>query len=215
MITLNEFKTKYKKELDFLKEEGCLIDDWSNVYDHCLKEGQIAQIISNLLEFSKYDQEILVKAALLHDWYKRGEGEAVSKRGAKKYDIKAKESARLLKEFGYSEEIVELAQSIGHTSLRDILTTNNFIKRLMHYIDDITYGDELVALDIRIDRLEEAERYKELNEMGRKIFSGKTYFQVQREVGHMIEKEIANRINVRPNQVIPIIKKYLLSTFGT
>ncbi|MEK9166215.1 MAG: HD domain-containing protein [Patescibacteria group bacterium] len=214
MGKLQDFEHRYQQELVVLKEKGRLIEDWANVYRHCFTEGLIANVFAELLQLPSEEQEPLVKAALLHDWYKRNEREAVNKEGFGQYDAKAKESARLLRSFGYSEEIVELTESVGHTSLKDIQNTQSFLKKLMHYIDDIALSDKVVALDKRIDQLEAAERYKELNESGRTIFNGRTYFEVQRAIGHEIEKEVAARVGIEASELITLVQGKLQNDYN-
>ena len=214
MSMIREFEAQYQAELNFLKEKGMLVGEWSNVYDHCFTEGLVADVLATMLQLSKEEHELLVKAALLHDWYKRNEREAANTLGAAQYDIKAHESAKLLRDAGYPDIIVELTESVGHTSLTSILNSQIFLHRLMHYIDDITYGKKVVGLDERISALESAERYKELNESGRAIFGGKTYFEVQREVGYSIEKEISEKLQVSQSEVISLVQKNLSEVFG-
>lgn len=211
---LQDFEQKYQTELGVLKENGRLVEDWANVFGHCFTEGLTADVFAELLNLPAGERGFLVKAALLHDWYKRNEREAANKEGFGQYDAKAKESARLLRSFGYPEEIVELTESVGHTSLQDIQSTENFLKKLMHYIDDIIFGNKVVTLDERVDQLEAAERYKELNESGRGIFNGRTYFEVQREVGHKIEQEIASRLGIEAPRLIPLVQEKLQSDYN-
>ncbi|MBI3631388.1 MAG: HD domain-containing protein [Candidatus Staskawiczbacteria bacterium] len=208
-----KFEKKFNKELIFLKNEGKLVDDWANVFNHCYTEGLVASILGELIRFKKEDQDLLITAAILHDWFKRNEREATNKYGAEEYNKKAKESSRFLKEAGYCNDVVLLTESVGHSSLNNILG-KDLIYQVMHYIDDITFGNTVVSLDERIDELESAERYRELNESGRKFFNGKTYFQVQREVGHIIENEIAKRLKVNPEMIVSLIKHRLKKSFN-
>lgn len=187
--------------MDFLKEKGELIGEWSNVYDHCFTEGLVANIVGDFLALESREKVVLIKAALLHDWYKKKEREAADKFGAQEYDNTAREGAKLLREFGYSEEVILLTGSVGHASLKELLSGGSFLQHIMYYIDNITWRDKVTSLDERMDQLESADRYRELNELGRKIFNGRTYFEVQRELGHNIENEIASRIGIKPNDI--------------
>lgn len=214
MNKLQQFKTKYKKELNILKKEGKLIGQWSNIFDHCLTEGLLADTFSDLLDLSVDDKENLIKAALLHDWYKRVEREAVSQLGFTEYDFKAIASGEKLKKLGYSDRVVELTQSVGHTSLKKVMESNDMIIRVIHLIDDLTIGDKIVELDERVDNLEQAERYKELNEEGRKIFFGKTYFQIQRQLGHQIISQVCEKTGIAPNKLTSILKEKLSKKYN-
>ncbi|MDP3764320.1 MAG: HD domain-containing protein [bacterium] len=208
-----KFEKKFNRELNFLKNKGRLVDDWINVFNHCFTEGLVASVLGELLGFKEKDQDMLIIAAILHDWFKRNEREAVNKYGAEEYNKKAKESSQFLKEAGYYDDVILLTESVGHSSLSNILG-KDFIYQVMHYIDDITFGNAVVSLDERIDELESAERYRELNESGKKLFNGKTYFQVQREVGHIIENEIAKRLKVSPEMIVSLIKRKLKELFN-
>ena len=185
----SKIENLYPKEFEILRKYGQLKDEWANVYEHCKTESVIALVISDLLKLKKDEKDILAKAAILHDWYKRKERET------QEYNKSAKDSYNKLLELGVDKRIVDIAHSVGHTSLLDIQATHDFLKKIMHFIDDITFGNEIVEIDERIDELEKAERYKELNEGGRVVYNGRTYFEVQREVGVKIQCEIEELIN--------------------
>lgn len=188
------FVSMYPEEVAVLRDRGRLIDDWANVFEHCVTEARAASLLAVALKLSPQDRDNLVKAAFLHDWNKRNEREAANKEGFKAYNEHASLSAKGLSEMGYSKRVVGLTESVGHTSLKSIEASADFLARVMHYLDDITHGDKVVGLDERIDQLEAAPRYKDLNESGRAIHGGRTYFQVQREVGKAIEAEIEARL---------------------
>ena len=200
MKNKQQIEEEFKLECSILKNEGQLIDDWSNVYDHCISEAIVASCVSDLLKLPKEQSTKLISAAILHDWYKRVE------RTSGRYDESAKESYDKLLALGIDEYVVELAHSVGHTSISDVANSNDFLKKVMHYIDDVTLNDKLVELDERMDSLENSEKYRELNESGRKIY-GRTYFEMQRELGKEIEKEIETRTNLTPKTLISEIKK--------
>lgn len=206
------FKKKYAKELLFLKREGQLVGDWSNVFQHCLTEARIAVVLSDLLKLSPQEKETLVKAALLHDWFKRHEREAVIKYGQSKYDQQAEKSSQQLMQKGYSEDIVTLTVCVGHTSLKEIEQTNDFLRKVMHFIDDITVGDQIVSIDERVDSLESLDRYKELDQQGKAIFNGMTFFQKQRQLGHKIEKEILVKTDMSVGELIDFLRKSIVNT---
>jgi hypothetical protein len=201
------FIFRYKKDLDFIRIQGNLVGEWANVFEHCLTEGMVAEILGTELQLS--DCDTLVRAAILHDWFKRHEREAVKIGGATQYDKAAIENGLKLQSANYSERIIELTQSVGHTSLMKIMTSDDFTARLMHYIDDITYNNNVVVIDERMDNLESADRYKELNESGRNIFSGRTYFQIQRSLAHKIEQDIAIKLNIKDQDVVPLVQTKL------
>lgn len=193
MAARTKMEQLYPKEFEILKKHGQLTGDWENVYEHCKTECAAALALAELLQLNDADKNILAKAAILHDWYKRKEGES-SVRGFDEYNKAVEMSFDELIKLGVDKRIVEVAHSVGHTSLLEIQSTDDELRKLMHYIDDITMGDKIVGLNTRIDYLEGADRYKELNESGRKVHSGQTYFEVQRNVGKEIEEWIINEI---------------------
>ena len=202
-----DIEKKYKREFDILVQKGNLVKDWTNVYQHCKTEGFVAAIMSNLLKLSKEESDILIKAAILHDWYKRNERERADKKGFEEYVKSEKDSYNELIKLEVDKRVVDVAHSVGSLSLNKIIDSTDFLKRLMHYIDDICLGDKIVEVDERIDYLENQEKYHELNESGRKVFSGKTYFKVQREVAKQIQTEIESKLNIEPNSLVRLIKE--------
>lgn len=212
-LALETFKNRYDRELNVLTTHGELIGDWSNVYDHCLTEGLVASVFADLLKLDADDREALVKAALLHDWYKRKEREAAGQHGASQYDAAALRSAEGLKSLGYSERIAELTASVGHTSLKAIEATDDFLRKLMHYIDDMVLQKTVIGLRERVQRTWAKDQYRELNESGRAVFGGKTYAQVQEEVGLKIERQVARRLGCAPGEVMIRVKDALKETY--
>lgn len=200
------FVALYPEEVAVLRDKGRLTGEWANVFDHCVTEARAASLLAVALKLSTQDKDDLIKAAFLHDWNKRNEREAANKEGYKAYNEHASLSAKGLSEMGYSKRVVELTEAVGHTSLKAIEASTDFLARVMHYLDDVTHGDKVVGLDERVDQLEAAPRYKELNESGRAIHGGRTYFQVQRQVGKAIEAEIEARLGL---PVIPMLQEAL------
>ena len=194
-------------EMRHSKKTGLLpkSEGWRNVLEHELVEAEAADILAEKLGISHKERKNLRIAALLHDVYKRKEIERAREGGASSFDSSAEDQANWIKSLGYSEDVVELVQSVGHTSLEEFsrdFDTIPTVRKIIHYADDITSGSEVVPLDERISQLERKPEYKELNESGRAIF-GKTYSEVQREVSKRIEEEFASRLGVSDPTTIP------------
>lgn len=183
----------YPQEFSILLNKGNLVEDWSNVYEHCKLEGIIAYYLSNKLCLSDIDTNDLVKAAILHDWFKRVERESQN------YDSNL--SYKGLLELGYSNRIVDIAHSVGHTSLVWI-EKSDLLRKIMHFIDDIVSGVEISEINIRVDFLEKSGRYAKLAEETRLIHNGRTLFEVQKEVGNKIQNEIENIADMQPGSLI-------------
>lgn len=207
----------YEAEFTLLKEKGRLVGDWGNVYDHCKKEAEAAWGMAVLLTITPDDDDldILVEAAILHDWYKRNEREAANAAGGSpdKYNEAAVLSRQGLLDLGYSERIVDIAHSVGHTAIQEVAASDDLLKRAMFFLDNIVHGDQLVELDERMDALEAAPRYKELNESGRSVltgaFAGKTYFEAQRQLGRQIQAELEVKADIKPGTLVVELKKML------
>ncbi len=184
-------------------------DSFRNVVEHELVEAEAADVLAEKLGLPEAERKVLRTAALLHDVRKRRELEKAEKEGPSGFDESAKEQSDWIISQGYSDEVVKLTESTGHTSLEEF--TRNFdsiptVRKIMHYVDDITLNNDLVLLDDRMDYLEENQKYKELNEEGKKIF-GRPYFEVQREVSKRIEEEFAPRLGISDPTQIPLFIK--------
>lgn len=128
---------------------------------------------------------------------------------------------------GFSENVIRLANSVGHESLEETqkilakqeLDTYDKAYLLLHYVDDITRGSEWIEpaetlidgarrneLDRRIDKNEAnaqpGKPYEGLNAEGRHYFVGETTFEAQRRIGMLVEARIAEMIYENTNQMI-------------
>jgi hypothetical protein len=200
-----DIEKEFQSEFDLLKNEGRLTDDWSNIYNHCKLEGIVAMILSNLINLSEDDSKVLIKAAILHDWYKKYEIEQSKGLGNIEYQNSEHDSYNKLLAVGVQNKSVDVAHSVGALSLKEIIGSQDLLKKLMHFIDDICLNDKLVEIDERIDYNE--RKYPQLNEAGRKIFEGKTYFEMQRKIGKQIQSEIEGILKIESNTLVPLIKK--------
>src|SRR5689334_17188270 len=87
-----DIEKDFHSEFTLLKNEGRLTGDWINIYNHCKLEGEVAVILSKLINLSESDSKILIKAAILHDWYKRTEIEQSQGLDIKAYENSEQES---------------------------------------------------------------------------------------------------------------------------
>lgn len=192
------------------KQEG-----WRNVVEHELVESEACDVLAESLGLNKKDRAGVVKAASIHDVYKRKEKEDLTKYGPQGYDISQEEEANFLRSRNFSEEVISLAQSVGHGSLlamvkdplADKLELKDDIKittLVIHYVDDITLNNDLVPLNRRIDYLNNNPNYRSINELGKTIFNGRMFFEVQREVSRLIQEDFASRLNVSPAENLPL-----------
>ncbi|TSC75816.1 MAG: glycosyltransferase [Parcubacteria group bacterium Gr01-1014_31] len=192
---LQTFGNLFPAELAILQNQGQLTGEWSNVADHCLTEAAAADILAELLQLPAADRTTLVKAALLHDWYKRKERERVTREGQGTYDASAATSEQGLAALGVDPTVVTIAHRVGHTQCRYFLDHPDapLLERAMFWLDTVTHGNRIVGINERVDQLESADRYRELNEQGRAVLGGKTYFQAQRGTALAIERQLTQR----------------------
>lgn len=199
----------YSKEFQILKNHGRLVDDWSNVYDHCKKEAEIALILSRLLNLTPDNTDKLVKSAILHDWNKRNERESANATGFMAYKESEQKSEEGLLALGVNHVVVDIAHSVGSTDLNTIEQCDDVLKMAMHYIDDITSNTEVVEINERCDRLEKLDRYKQWNEYGRTLYDGLTMFEKQRIVGMKVQNGLEVLIGIEQNSLTSVIKSKL------
>jgi hypothetical protein len=205
-----QFARQYPDVIKLYREQGLLPknEGWSNVAHHCLVEGVAADTLAEKIALSEEDKQVLTECALLHDFYKRKSIELIRANpdNAVKADIlSGEQSTAILIEKGVNEKvIVALKNALGPDSLKsenvEKMTT---VEKIMHYLDDITLGDDLVPLKERMAALK--IRYPIINEEGNGIF-GKPYYDQQYEIGAGIEAELAERLVLERPEDLP---KYL------
>lgn len=213
--------------------------DWGNVSEHCLVEVARVDVFAEKLNLPEDLKNDLKIAAALHDFFKKGEKEIVTSEGLSwdSFEKASEESTRQMREAGFSERVIRLANSVGHESL---LETESILKKeslsledisylILHYVDDYTIGSDWVKpveeingkqvnnLDFRVNKNEANPRYAKLNEEGRKKFAGETTFEAQRRIGHLVEEKLASIITekigltITPKELPQFIDKEIQS----
>lgn len=190
------------------------LDIWRNVSEHCLVQSAACGELANALDLPEGSKRNLELAAMAHDWDKKFQstglrainqqiesGEITEEEGGKvKYDFfeeSEEHSVQGMREKGAPEEIIKIASADGHPALPRMMDPSCPIEeKILHYIGSITDESNIVALDKRVDNLEQNERYKMMNEYGRQVpwTKGSTLYEVQRDVGHQIEQEITQML---------------------
>ena len=101
----SSFALRHLTQMRILRKGGVLgrgNADWRNVSEHCLIEAVGADVLAEALSAKR---KILVEAALLHDWYKRREVEAMKAGGAEVgHKTTLTEDVLILREVGVSED---------------------------------------------------------------------------------------------------------------
>lgn len=194
--------------------------------------GQIAQEAELL---GSQDILDLLVAAELHDFNKPREAQLVSESlndpnkgyGQEGYDQAGKESKALLEKLRVPEKIIELTQSVGHTSCPEIdkklvfspITPELLKKLILHYVDDIVINPNIIdptvdkdgsnALDRRCSQNENNPRYANYNNAWindpRRLINNETAFEMQRRVGHKVEEFLSFTLGVNNPSRLPQI----------
>jgi hypothetical protein len=201
--------------------------NWGNVSEHCLVEVARADVLADKLNLPEDIKRDLIIAAALHDFFKKGEQKIVSAEGLTwaSFEKASQESTRQMRETGFNERTIHLANSVGHGSLletenvlnKDSLSPEDIAYLVLHYVDDYSIGsnwanpnelssdgNQINDLDRRMNKNEANERYAQLNQKGKKYFNGATTFGMQRRIGHLIEERLATLIAERTGQVIDV-----------
>ena len=146
------------------------------------------------------------------------------------YDLASDVSEQKLKFAGVPKEIIDLHNVVGHAScpkMEDILKNNfaveEIIKTLiLHYVDDIVSnpniidpaisldenGNRLNALDRRCIQNEKNSNYLDYNlawKKDKRNLTGETAFAMQRRVGHLVEKKIADILGIDDPLALPAV----------
>jgi len=205
---LDQFAGQYASTLEVHRTIGNSYGDapgaWTNVGDHCLVVGIIADIIAEKAGFSASERTKLVEGGLLHD-YNKPEEKAMMKADPLSLELLdqiSEHNLAKLRAFGVPEEVLVLTDSSVAPSLDGHADP---LKRILYYADAIVTGTDIVPLQQRFDDLERGwtgsainvERAKEnaaFSEAYRPKYGGKSLYDVQRELGARVEAEIAGLI---------------------
>lgn len=178
---------------------------WRNVSEHCLVAGAFADILADELHLSADQKTIVVKAAILHDWFKKHESiaqRAASREGTLSLqilsEIKERDSLALQK-MGIPQNIIALT---GANVPKTPEGPQALPEKIMWYVDAMLSNTEPVPTRQRFDDLERgwdgtkedsvrAERNNAFSNLYRVQYGGKSLYEVQRELGDRISAEFA------------------------
>lgn len=185
---------------------------WTNVSQHCMVEAARAEVLADLLALSPQTKEQLFAAAILHDFNKKQEIEYTAAKGrtVESFDEIYEMSRQKLRGAGIGDTLIELADSVGHSSAEDMeeilakdsLSEYDIARLAMHYLDDYTLNAEWAStfdgekndLDRRLDANDTNPKYKKLFDSGR--------YALQRSVGGLVETKLAELIKERSGQEV-------------
>lgn len=185
----------------FPKFEG-----WRNVVEHELVEAEVVDVLGEKLGLSTQERRRLRQAALLHDVFKKDSIRAGQEKGPDGFEESAMHQSEFLKSRGVPEDVIELTESVAHASTHRFtgnLDDAPLPQQIIYYADTITSGSQIVSLEERIGKLNRDPRYHEVNERGRAVFDGATYFDVMLEVGKRIEEGFARTLGLPSGSHVP------------
>ncbi len=203
----SKFALKHIEEMRILKAGGVLgreNAEWRNVSEHCLTESVGADVLA---EFLGADRTKTVKAALIHDWFKRREVEAMKKFGAGTgHKTTSEEDEKLLREYVVDEEVIRIARSnIPARIDPEYLHSRPIEEKIMHLIDIFTSNSDFVSIEKRYELLEKKPLNIEFSESFKGQF-GKALFEVQKEIAHAEQEDFEKAIGIERGSLVEFIK---------
>jgi hypothetical protein len=158
----DEFARKHRLEMRLLFRGGKLWEKegWRNVVEHSLPQGVAAEVLSEMLQLSKDEEEELIKNAICHDWNKR-----LEKKPEDFTDEDYEKGLDLIKKIDLNPELLRATEPDFPKQILDADRLKKdipIIQLLMFYIDNITNSTgAIVSIE---DRLMDAQkRHPELN----------------------------------------------------
>ena len=205
----NNFIHKYPNEAKILIKGAVLgpsNKEWHNIAKHCITVAIGADILAEKLHF---DREKVIKACLLHDWYKRREIEMMTIYGGQKgYELTSKKDRQLLKKFGVSKKIIKILNSnVLKSADQKYLKNRPVEEKILHYMDMITCETKFGSYKERLSVVEKKKHNIEFSESFRPILGGKSLFELNYEVIDIVQNEFEKKINLKPGTLIDFIKK--------
>ncbi len=169
-------------------------DKWRNADEHQITQLFGAKILGELMGLSEDERIKFEKVALVHDWRKRlDKWEKNKESNPNEFTQEDIERAEVILRRVNPDE--KLMAATGPDFLEKVLYGEvSVVELLQFYLDDITKGNEIVRFDERIDEV--SKRKGNLNdsvELTERL-GGRKYWNVEREVGHEVEKMIFNRL---------------------
>ena len=208
----SSFALHHMEDMRILAKGGILGKEgegWRNISEHCLAEAVVADILAESLG-AKRDN--VVKAALLHDWYKRREIEAMDEYGGNiGYQTTIGEDKKKLKKYGVSDEIIALAHANIPTKYdEEYLKSRVLEEKIVHFADHIVQGSEIVDFNDRLRSVEKKKQNIEFSDSFREKYNGKSLFDLQyKKVCPMEQKEFEEKLGLKGGILLDFIRKKL------
>lgn len=196
---------------------------WRNVSEHCLVAGIFADILAEDLELSSEDRKNVVKAALLHDWFKKHEAmaqrEAAERGGLTLEDMDelSEVDSEYLRKMNVSEEIIKIKAANVPDSIEGL---RDDTEKILWYVDAMLTNTSPSVISNRFDDLKRgwtgekedrarAVRNNSFSNAYKAKYEGKSLYEVQLLLGDKIGREFSERIGFEgdPDQLPLYLKE--------
>ena len=178
--------------------------DWDNVLRHQLVQFAAAEILGEWLGLGSHEMGQFQKVALVHNWNLR-----LERRPQDFTPDEIKEAQMFFDSFGVDPKLrlATVPEFIEKMVMYPEKVTLE--EKIQYYLDDIVAGQNIVPFKERIAEVESPRHdLNEDDELTRKL-GGRKYWDAEREVGILIEKELFERllaqgIDVSAPELIPV-----------
>jgi hypothetical protein len=208
----SRFALRHLSDMKILRKGGVLGKenrDWRNIGEHTISEAVNADILAEALDANRAN---VVRAANLHDWYKRREVETMEQFGGTKgYQITSEEDERLLRGCGVPEDLIKLAHSnIPGSADPKYLANRTLEEKIVHYVDMVLHGTALMSsFEERLAPQLKNPRAVEFSESFRDHYGGISLWEVEKLAVEQEQKEFEELLGLPEGGLIPFLRKKL------
>ncbi|MFA5927477.1 MAG: HDIG domain-containing metalloprotein [Patescibacteria group bacterium] len=183
-------------------------DGWRQISEHCLSEAVGADILAEALGANR---EMVRRAALLHDWYKRRELELKKEHGMiEGYRISNTEDLQLLRGYGVPEELIRLSHSNTlENADPDYLASRTLEEKIVHFMDLITDYSNWVSYLERRKRPQNNPKAIEWSESFREQYDGASLFEMNQRLEALERGEFEEALGLEPGTLVNFMRQRL------
>ena len=207
-------------------------DVWRDVGEHHLAQEAAVVSLGWMLGLPDDEIGILRTAAKIHDIHKKDEApaqKALGERLKAQPDLDPTEIGRqqqevtekfasqgqdYLRAAGYSPLTRRIVSADGHMALQRIMAGEaSWLEKIFHYAGDVVSGSSIIPnIDHRINPMMTDTKYQARELYSRTLpwTDGKSYYEIQKEVGHQLETEIIQHLIAAdrlPQEVLTRLEK--------
>lgn len=192
-IFFERLAARYPKQVALL-DAGKLFDadGWGNIRRHCLVQAAAIEVLGDFLQLPAHDVGLMAEVAACHDYRKRAD-----KRPG---DFNDAELSQLDVLFAEADLRLNLLNSTNPSFIpRFVCEDTTVWERIQFIVDDMTGPDgTIVSFDQRVD---EVSRRNPDPEPEIREQLGRSYWDVEREVGHLILTDIFVRLRQKGENI--------------